>query len=193
MAGVGCGGGLFRSDRVRPRCAHCRRGGSEPGRGEPNRSIRPSPPGFGAPNRAGVATEATAGGLPTLRGPWFQSCSCRHNPISVGQVALPWSVIPSASAGPGYSRAPGFPWRLCSRTSTTASPWRNSSSCSQASRPSRRGRSWSTSPEARRRPWPEGQAQGSACCIRPQERPSAAPNPQHPAGGTSSQTVGNSW
>ncbi len=155
MTGGGCRSGDFGELCVRPRSAHCRRGETEPGRGEPNRSIRPSPPWFGAPNRPGGSTEATAGGLPTLRGPWFQSCSCRHNPISVGQVALPWSAIPSGSAGPGCSRAPGSPWRLCSRTSRTASPLRNSSSCSQASRSSRRGWSWSTSPEARRRPWPE--------------------------------------
>jgi hypothetical protein len=35
------------------------------------------------------------------REPRFQSCSCRHNPISVGQLALPWRAIPSGSAGPG--------------------------------------------------------------------------------------------
>ena len=106
MAGVGCGGGMFRSVRVRPRCAHCHRGEPGPGRGEPNRSMRGSPPGFGAPNRPDGTTEATSGGLPTLRGRWFQGCACRHNPIPVGQGALPWSAIPSGSAGPGCPRHP---------------------------------------------------------------------------------------
>jgi hypothetical protein len=47
--GEGCGCGVV----VRPLCADCRRDGSVPGRGEPYRSIRPSPQGFGAPKGAG--------------------------------------------------------------------------------------------------------------------------------------------
>jgi uncharacterized protein (DUF433 family) len=90
---------------------HCRRGAKRPGRGEPNPSIRPSPPGFGAPKRQGGATETgrrqqrsrvgapatrppnleqgfDAGGLPTLKGLWYQIWLCRPKLISVGQVAL---------------------------------------------------------------------------------------------------------
>jgi hypothetical protein len=107
------------------------------------------------PDQHNLEQGSGAGRLPTLRGPWYRSWSCRHKPISVGQVALPWSGIPSGSAEPGCSGTAAFLWQLYLRTSRTVSPWRNSSSCSQASLSSRHGRCWSMSPEVRQRQRPE--------------------------------------
>jgi len=52
--GEGCRYGVV----VRPRCAYCRCCRPEHKRGEPSRSIRVSPPGFGAPKQLGMANES---------------------------------------------------------------------------------------------------------------------------------------
>jgi hypothetical protein len=64
---------------------HCRGGGTEPGRGEPNRPIRPSSPGFGAPHRSGG--EAESGRLERS-----QSLRLRTSPLRMSEFVFDLGV-----------------------------------------------------------------------------------------------------